>query len=126
MLGAVEDKDGSQEQVVLIPELPEKKLDRVCLRMNRGSGVCERALGFYLHDMEARGAYQLLGFSSAVHYATVRLDLSRSRAQQILGAGRALAGLRAIDKVLRRATGLVEPGAHARQGRDAGDRGGVA
>jgi hypothetical protein len=54
-------------------------------------------LAFYLHDLQERRLFQTSGHSSAVHYATTRLGMSRRRARELLAAGRMLEQLEEID-----------------------------
>ena len=64
----------------------------------RGGDVCHRALAFYLADMEQRRLHRTLGYSNAVDFATDRLGLTRSRAYELLAAGRRLEKLPALDE----------------------------
>jgi hypothetical protein len=84
-------------EVALIPGLPVDELTRRLAVAARTGEACHRALAFYLHDMEARRAYQELGFASAVDFAQHRLHLSRGRARDLLLVGRKLNVLPGLD-----------------------------
>ncbi|MHC4481044.1 MAG: hypothetical protein ACYS1C_08790, partial [Planctomycetota bacterium] len=77
--------------------LPVEELERRLHRWNRATDLGHRALAFYLHDMQVRRVFQATGHSSAVHYATARLGMSRRRARELVEAGRALAELPKVD-----------------------------
>lgn len=64
---------------------------------NRATDLGHRMLAFYLHEMQERRLHQLSGHSSAVHYATARLGMSRRRARQLVAAGRELTELSEVD-----------------------------
>lgn len=85
--------------VTLKAGLPVEELHRRLESLNRATDLGHRALAFYLHDMQERRVFQATGHSSAVHYATARLGMSRRRARELLEAGRALAGLPKVDEV---------------------------
>src|SRR5262245_39416893 len=67
----------------------------------RASRLCEvgqRALAFYLHEMQARGFHQETGHQSAVRYAVDRLGIPLSTAKDLLAAGRVLSELPGCDE----------------------------
>jgi hypothetical protein len=62
-----------------------------------GAGVANRTLAFYLHALAVRGLHQLLGHPTVARYAVARLELSASRAKELVAAGKALEDLPLID-----------------------------
>ena len=61
-------------------------------------GMTHRVVAFYLRDTEERGLHQLFGCRTAVQYAVSCFGMSKREARDLLTAGRALAGLPAIDE----------------------------
>ena len=59
--------------------------------------VGQRALAFYLADMDRRDLHQDTGHPTTAHYAQARLDLDPRRAGELVAIGRALLDLPAID-----------------------------
>ncbi len=57
----------------------------------------QRVLAFYLNEMEVGRLYQATGHGSTAYYAEVRLGLERRRTSELLGVGRKLLELPAID-----------------------------
>ena len=93
---------GEGVRVGLVAGLPVEELARrlaVALRMGE---ACQRALAFYLHEMEARRLSQALGFPSTVHFAVNRLGLSKGTARDLLRAGRRLEELGELDAAFAR------------------------
>jgi hypothetical protein len=68
----------------------------------RAGEACQRALAFYLAEMEARRLHQALGFPSTVHFAIHRLGISAGRARDLLRAGRRLEQLAELDAAFAR------------------------
>ena len=70
--------------------LPIDEVHRRLRDANRATDLGHRMLAFYLHEMQERRLFQTSGHSSAVHYATTRLGMSRRRARELVAAGRML------------------------------------
>jgi Holliday junction DNA helicase RuvB len=93
---ASESVDGNV--VELVPDLDATKLDARLRAANRRSDVGHRELSFYLAEMQERGLYQMLGYSSAVEYACRTLLLNKRTAQELIVVGRALDDLELVDE----------------------------
>ncbi|MEE9125775.1 MAG: HNH endonuclease signature motif containing protein, partial [Planctomycetota bacterium] len=90
--------DLEEEAVELVAGLSSGDLEQCLQQAHRDTEVGHRQLAFYLHDMQARGVHQLLGYRSAVHYAVERLDMHRRKAQMLVAVGSALLRLRVVDR----------------------------
>ena len=55
------------EGIELVAGLRSEELERRLLQAHRETEVGHRQLAFYLHEMQARGVHQRLGYCSAVH-----------------------------------------------------------
>ena len=82
--------------------LPVEELTRRLVLAMQVGEACQRALAFYLREMEARRLFQAVGYSSTVHFAINRVGLSKGRAQDLLRAGRRLEGLPELDAAFAR------------------------
>lgn len=63
----------------------------------RMAGVGERGLGFYLLDLDRRGLFRKLGFSSTVQLALMRFQVPMRKTRELLRVARALDDLPLID-----------------------------
>ena len=88
----------SIQTIRLRPGLDAKGLEVELVRANRTCDVSRRTLAFYLHDMQRRGLHQALGFNSTIHFAQVKLSMSRRQARDFITVGSALGELPAIDR----------------------------
>lgn len=68
----------------------------------RAGEACQRALAFYLRDMEARRLHQELGYASTVQFAMNRLGMSKGRSRELLRVGRRLEELVQLDEAFAR------------------------
>ncbi|HEX6245443.1 MAG TPA: HNH endonuclease, partial [Polyangiales bacterium] len=93
---------GEGVTVGLVAGLPVEELARRLAVALRAGEACQRALAFYLHDMEARRLAQALGFPSTVHFAGNRLGLSKGTTRDLLRAGRRLEELGELDAAFAR------------------------
>ena len=89
--------DSGAFELALIAGLPKQELARRMAFAARGGEVCNRALAFYLHDMERRRVHFELGYASAVQFAMNRLGMSKGRARDLLLTGRKLDELPRLD-----------------------------
>src|SRR5688572_9791498 len=94
--------DGEGVSVGLVPGLPVEELTRRLAVALRTGEACQRALAFYLHELEARRLFQSLGFPSTVHFAVNRLGLSKGTTRDLLRAGRRLEELGELDAAFAR------------------------
>jgi len=87
--------------LVLVAGLaPEDVLRRAAMSC-RTSEVHQRALAFYLHEIDERRLFLDLGYSSTWHLATSLLDISVPLARELVAVGRELLGLPQIDEAFR-------------------------
>jgi hypothetical protein len=94
--------DGRQQPVsppfLLREGLSPQELERALLSVHRESDVGQRALAFYLADMDCRRIYQLWGYSSASQFAEGRLDMARRTARELIRVGKGLRNLPILDQ----------------------------
>ena len=90
-------KRGMFPTVALVAGLCAEEADEQLRRAGRCADVGNRAVAFYLADMQRRGLYQELGYPSVVAYAEVALGRSRRSIRELLRTGLALAELKTID-----------------------------
>src|SRR5688572_11270937 len=93
---------GEGVSIALVAGLPVEELARRLAVALRTGEACQRALAFYLHEMEARRLSQALGFPSTVHFAVNRLGLCKGTARDLLRAGRRLEELGELDAAFAR------------------------
>ena len=67
------------------------------LRIGEAKESANRALAFYLADVDARRLYEDGGHSSAVHFAEAQLEMKPRRARELIQVGRELASLSLVD-----------------------------
>ncbi len=89
--------DNSDPVLQLTSGLPIDEVHRRLREASRATDLGHRMLAFYLHEMQERRLFQTSGHSSAIHYATTRLGMSRRRARELVAAGRMLEQLEEID-----------------------------
>ncbi len=90
--------DLKEEELELVAGLSSGELEQCLQQAHRDTEVGHRRLAFYLHEMQARGLHQILGYRSAIHYAVERLDMHRRKAQMLVAVGSALLRLRVVDR----------------------------
>jgi hypothetical protein len=83
--------------MILEAGLPPCELVRRLVSANRTTAMGNRALAFYLHDMQSRGEHHALSFASAAHFAMARLEMGKTAAYELVSLGAALDGLPRID-----------------------------
>jgi hypothetical protein len=83
--------------MILEAGLPPGELVQRLVSANRTSAMGNRALAFYLHDMQTRGEHHALSFASAAHFAMARLEMGKTAAYELLSLGATLDGLPRID-----------------------------
>jgi hypothetical protein len=88
---------GSLFPLELTADLGKEELQQRMLQALRGGEICNRALAFYLADMERRQLHREFGCDDTATFAVQHLGLSRGRARDLLTTGRKLAGLRRLD-----------------------------
>jgi len=74
------------------------EIEAACRRAQRGTDIGHYQLAVHLSDTAERGLHQLVGCSSAVHFARARLDMSRRQARDLIAAGKALMDLPLIQE----------------------------
>lgn len=97
---ALELSDTEGLKIQLTPGLRSDEMERRLLLAWRAGEVCNRALSFYLADMDERRLHLELGHPTTVTFAVKRLGLSKRRARDLLAAGRKLARLPKLDHAL--------------------------
>ena len=93
---------GEEWKVSLVHGLAAQELTQRLAIALRAGEACQRALAFYLRDMEVRRVHQELGYASAVQFAMNRLGMSKGRARELLRVGRRLEELVALDAAFAR------------------------
>ena len=88
----------SIRELRLRPGLDALGLETELMFHNRSCDVSNRAMAYYLEDMARRGLYQVLGYSSAVHFARDRMSMSERQGRYLITVGRALQELTLIDQ----------------------------
>ncbi|MBT8467508.1 MAG: HNH endonuclease [Deltaproteobacteria bacterium] len=83
-----------------VPELPVSELHAELKRANEISALGKRKLALYLFDMQRRGVHIRSGHSSAIHFATARLEMDKRRAQELVQIGTRLSELPLVDAAL--------------------------
>ena len=83
--------------MILEAGLPPGELVRRLVTANRTTAMGNRALAFYLHDMQSRGEHHALSFSSAAQFAMARLEMGKTAAYELVSLGASLDGLPRID-----------------------------
>jgi hypothetical protein len=83
--------------MILEAGLPPGELVQRLVSANRTTAMGNRALAFYLHDMQSRGEHHALSFASAAHFAMARLEMGKTAAYELVSLGAALDGLPRID-----------------------------
>jgi len=95
------DPHPTNTNITLISGLdPEEVLRRATFSCRCGEAH-QRALAFYLVEIDERRLYLDLGYSSTTHLATSLLDTSQRLARELLAVGRDLASLPRIDEAFR-------------------------
>ena len=87
-----------KKRVDLVRGLPLRKLTHKLQYYVRLGDASRRAVAFFLVEMHRRKQYQVLGYSSAVHYAVKALDLTKRQARELLRVGMRLEELPEIDR----------------------------
>ena len=77
--------------------LTEKALLKRIGLFVRMAGIGERGLGFYLLDLDRRGLFRKLGFSSTAQLALMRYQVPARKTRELLRVARALDDLPLID-----------------------------
>ena len=88
--------------VDLQPGLATHEVERRLVLAMRAGELCNRALAFYLAELQERRLYQALGFPDVVEFARKRLGMGRRRTYQLLATGRHLAELPRVDRAFAR------------------------
>ncbi len=78
-----------KRRIRLVSGLPISEVTNRLRSYARAGEANYRAVGFYLLELERRGGYRP-GFSSAVDWAKVRLDMPPKLAQELLRTSRKL------------------------------------
>ena len=94
-------KAGEFPVVALQAGLCAEEVDELARQARRCADVGNRALAFYLAEMETRGLCQVLGYPSVARYAVGALGMSRRRARELVRVGIALRDLKLVDAQAR-------------------------
>ena len=78
--------------------LAEEALFARIHRLQRIWGASERALGFYLQDLDQRGLYRKHGFADTIQLAAEEFQIPAKKTRELLRTARALAELPRIDE----------------------------
>ena len=78
--------------------LPKAELDLRLRQANEVTNLGRRMLSFYLHDMDERRVYLVLGYPTTAHYADQRLEVPPQRTSEYIAVGAALAKLTRLDQ----------------------------
>ncbi len=89
----------------LVQGLPGQRVLQETLVAARTGDIHNRALCFWLAEMDERGLSVLAGCPTTVDFARRRLDLSRRQARDLIATGRGLNELERIDEAF--ATGAI-------------------
>jgi RuvB-like AAA lid domain-containing protein/HNH endonuclease len=75
------------DYLVLEEGLPFPEVERRIALAHADAGLRQRALAFYLHEVNVRGLHQLAGCRTTAQYAAVRFGISRREARDLVAIG---------------------------------------
>jgi hypothetical protein len=78
--------------------LPAERIDERLRRASRIADVGQRAVAFYLAELQSRGLCQALGFPTAAAYAVQVLGMSARTARELVQVGMRLEKLERLDR----------------------------
>jgi hypothetical protein len=86
----------------LIKGLPEERLHKRIHRFHQMECMGERALGFYLRELDIRQLFRKQGYASTAQYALMKLHIPLRKTRELLRIARALEHLPLIDAAFSR------------------------